>query len=267
MRATWTRCGTWRRPQKVFEGFAVPASVAVFVFGYEITPLDAPLFLTLILLEGVLSFDNAAVLAAMVRKLPVHQRRKALLYGLAGAYVFRTIAILGVSFIIANPWLKLIGASYLIYLAVNHLFFAHPHSEHAESGLLAKFKVSGFWGVVIAVELADLAFALDQVLVAVAMTPKVPIIVAAALVAILFLRISASYMTRIMDWFPALEKLAYVAVGFVGLKMLLVEAAHFLGYTEFDVPKVVSITVTLTLLVVPPLVKFLLERFRGTAHA
>ena len=232
------------------------------VLGYVFEPADIAIFFTLILLEGVLSFDNAAVLAAMVRKLPVEQRRKALLYGLAGAYVFRTIAILGVAFIIANPILKLVGGAYLLYLAVNHLFFAKPHSEHVESSLLSRMGVSGFWGVVIAVELADIAFALDQVLVAVAMTDKLLLIVVASMVAILFLRISAAYMTRLMDWFPALEKLAYVAVGFVGLKLVGVEVAHYLGYTDFEVPKAVSIGVTLSLLVLPVIGKFALERLR-----
>ena len=230
------------------------------VFGYVFEPADVAIFFTLLLLEGVLSFDNAAVLAAMVRKLPVEQRRKALLYGLAGAYVFRTLAVLGVAFIIGNPVLKLVGGLYLLYLAAKHLFFADPHGEHAEAGLMARLGVSGFWSVVIAVELADVAFALDQVLVAVAMTDKVPLIIAASLVAILLLRVSAAYMTRLMDWFPALEKLAYVAVGWVGLKLVAVDLAHRLGYAEFDVPKVVSIAVTLSLLVVPVVGKFAWER-------
>jgi YkoY family integral membrane protein len=230
------------------------------LLGYVYEPADVAVFLTLILLEGVLSFDNAAVLAAMVRRLPLAQRRKALLYGLAGAYVFRTIAILSVAFIIQNPWLKVLGGGYLLYLAAKHLIFHRPHDEHAESTFLARLGFTGFWSIVVAVELADIAFALDQVLVAVAMTDKLLLVIVASMVAILFLRISAVYMTRLMDWFPTLEKLAYVAVGFVGLKLVAVEAAHYLGHTAFEVPKAVSIGVTLSLLVVPVIGKFLWER-------
>lgn len=237
------------------------------LFGYVFEASDVAVFLTLILLEGVLSFDNAAVLAAMVRKLPAADRKKALLYGLAGAYVFRTAAILSVSFIIQNPWLKVLGGGYLLYLAIKHLFFSSPHSEHAESTFLSRIGFTGFWSVVVAVELADLAFALDQVLVAVAMTEKVVLIIAASMVAILFLRISAAYMTRLMDWFPALEKLAYAAVGFVGLKLVGVELAHYLGYAEFEVPKVVSIGVTLALLVLPVIGKYVYEKMRKPAQA
>lgn len=225
------------------------------VLGYVFEPADVAVFFTLILIEGVLSFDNAAVLAAMVRKLPPEQRRKALLYGLAGAYVFRTLAILSVAFIIQNPWLKLLGGGYLLYLAAKHLFFDRPHEEHAENTFLTRLGFTGFWSMVVAIELTDLAFALDQVLVAVAMTDKVVLIIAASVIAIFLLRVSAAYMTRLMDWFPALEKLAYVAVGFVGAKLVLVEAAHYAGYTEFEVPKAVSVSVTLSLLVLPVVAK------------
>src|SRR5688572_32896242 len=81
---------------------------------------DAKIVFTLLLLEAVLSFDNAAVLAAMVRKLPVRDRRKALLYGLVGAYGLRIAAILLASFLIANPVLKVIGGGYLIVIGVKH---------------------------------------------------------------------------------------------------------------------------------------------------
>ncbi|MDX1611316.1 MAG: hypothetical protein R3185_03030, partial [Candidatus Thermoplasmatota archaeon] len=185
------------------------------VLGYTFEPGDIAVFLTLILLEGVLSFDNAAVLAAMVRKLPEEQRAKALYYGLLGAYVFRVAAILGAAFLIRYPVLKLIGGLYLLYLAAKHLFF-QAHEEHVESSLLGKLGLSGFWAVVVSVELADLVFAIDQVIVAVALTDELLLIILASLVAILFLRLSAAYMSRLMGWFPALEKLAYVAVGFVG---------------------------------------------------
>lgn len=247
---------------------------------YHFESVDVVVFLTLLLLEGVLSFDNAAILAAMVRKLPVEQRRKALLYGLGGAYVFRATAILFVSFIIANPWLKVLGGLYLLYLAVKHLLDRKPHSEHVEQvpALASRrfFGLSAFWSVVLAVELADVAFALDQVLVAVALTDKVLLIIVASFVAILFLRISAYYVGRLMDWFPELETLAYVAVGFVGLKLLVTEAAHYFDYCGpaffchegvFEVPKVVSVATTLTVIVLPVIGKAILDYARKRREA
>lgn len=231
---------------------------------YQFETVDIAVFLTLILLEGILSFDNAAVLAAMVRKLPVEQRRKALLYGLGGAYVFRTIAILSVAYIVQYPILKLIGGAYLLYLAVRHL---GPASAHTRPSVWERLGASGFWAVVISVELADIVFALDQVLVAVAMTDKIPLIIVASLIAIVFLRLSATYIGRLMDWFPPLEKLAYVAVGFVGLKLVVVEVVHMLGHTEFEVPKAISIGVTLSLLVLPLIGKLIYERVKRAPAA
>lgn len=226
------------------------------LFDYTFEPVDIGVFFTLLLLEGVLSFDNAAILAAMVRKLPVEQRRKALLYGLGGAYFFRTAAIVGVAFIIAYPILKAIGGVYLLYLAGKHFLSKEPH-EHEESRLAGKrwFGLSAFWSVVLAVELADVAFALDQVLVAVALTDKLPLIILASFIAIVFLRISAYYVGRLMDWFPQLESLAYVAVGWVGLKLVGTDVAHRIGYPDFEIPKEVSIGVTLTVIVVPVVIK------------
>lgn len=237
---------------------------------YHFESVDIAIFFTLLLLEGVLSFDNAAILAAMVRKLPVEQRRKALLYGLGGAYLFRTTAILFVSFIIQNPWLKVLGGAYLLFLAIKHLATRNQHEAHDVPGIAQKqfLGLSAFWSVVIAVELADIAFALDQVLVAVALTDKIPLIIVASLVAILFLRISAYYVGRLMDWFPALESLAYVAVGWVGIKLVVTEVAHYADYCgpsffchdgAFEIPKSLSIAVTLTVIVLPVLVKAFLD--------
>ena len=240
-----------------------------FLTGYHYEPVDIPIFLTLLLLEGALSFDNAAILAAMVRKLPEHQRRKALLYGLAGAYFFRIAAILLVSFIIQNPWLKILGGVYLLYLMGKHLLDRTPHAADDAPTLGKKpiFGISPFWSVVIAVELADIAFALDQVLVAVGLFAdrttggdKRLLIILASMVAILLLRISAYYISRLMDWFPQLETLAYIAVGWVGVKLIFVEVAHYLGkadspVTHFVESKVVSVAVTLSVIVLPVLVK------------
>lgn len=242
-----------------------------FVSEYHYEPSDILVFFTLLLLEGVLSFDNAAILAAMVRKLPVEQRRKALLYGLGGAYVFRLTAILVVAFIIDNPWLKIIGGVYLVYLMAKHLLDRSPHDIDHLPGVAKKnfFGLTPFWSVVVAVELADIAFALDQVLVAVGLFAergstgsKVLLIVLASFVAILLLRISAYYVGRLMDWFPKLETLAYIAVGWVGIKLIVGTMAHYLGlddvwWVHFIELKEVSVAVTFAVIVVPVVVKAL----------
>jgi YkoY family integral membrane protein len=238
---------------------------------YQYEPVDIPIFFTLLFLEAALSFDNAAILAAMVRKLPVEQRRKALLYGLGGAYLFRILAIIGVSLIIQNPWLKALGGLYLLYLMAKHLLDKTPHDMEEIPGVAKKrlFGLSPFWSIVVAVEIADIAFALDQVLAAVGLfadkssgSDKRLLIILASMIAIVLLRISAYYVGKLIDWFPKLETLAYLAVGWVGLKLVLVEVMEYAGYEGFDIPKVVSIGVTMLLLVVPVVVKATMELVR-----
>lgn len=240
-----------------------------FWTNYHFEPVDIFTILTLIALEAALSFDNAAVLAAMVRKLPEEQRRKALLYGLGGAYFFRIIAILSVSFIIANPWLKLLGGAYLVYLMLKHVFDRTPHSADVPGlGKKRFLGLSQFWSVVIAVEIMDIAFALDQVVAAVGLFSsdsggdKRLLIIIASMVAILLLRISAYYVGRLIDWFPKLELFAYLAVGWVGLKLIGVELINLYYDPTFDVPKLVSVGITLTLLVGPLLVKLVMDRMK-----
>jgi predicted tellurium resistance membrane protein TerC len=75
------------------------------------------IILNLILIESLLSVDNAAVLATMVLDLPKEQRNKALRYGIIGAYVFRGICLLLASWLVKVWWLKPLGGLYLIYLA------------------------------------------------------------------------------------------------------------------------------------------------------
>jgi YkoY family integral membrane protein len=227
---------------------------------------DAAIVLTLLLLEAVLSFDNAAVLAAMVRKLPVRDRKKALLYGLVGAYALRFAAILAASFLIANPILKVIGGGYLIFIGVKHFYGmvrhkAHAHKEHEiHVDWLTKLGVPALVAIIIQIELIDLAFAIDQVIVAVAFTPKVWLIVIASFVGILFLRLAAAMIARIMDWLPLLEHMAYVAVTYVGLKLVLEYEVPFINDGHgFHLRTEISVTVTVALFLVPILIKLLFK--------
>lgn len=216
---------------------------------------DLAIILTLLLLEAVLSFDNAAILAALVRRLPHKDRRKALLYGLVGAYALRIGAILVASWLISNPYLRVVGGAYLFFLSVKHfLNFLRRREEHhhvnLEGAWLVRLGVPPLVAIIIQIELVDLAFAIDQVVVAVGFTEKVSLIIAAAMLGILFLRLAAAVLARVMDWLPLLEHMAYVAVGFVGLKLVLEHP-----FLDVHVPTPLSLIVTLGLFGIPILVK------------
>lgn len=125
--------------------------------------------LTLVVLEGLLSADNALVLAVMVRHLPKDQQKRALRYGIVGAFVFRLIAVVFASLLLGFWWLKVLGGVYLLYLALKH--FMARTEDNPEAMARAG---TGFWMTVVNVELADIAFSIDSILAAVAMSESLP---------------------------------------------------------------------------------------------
>ena len=121
--------------------------------------------LSLVLLEGLLSADNAIVLAVMVRHLPPKEQKHALMYGLAGALIFRIIAIFLIT-VLAQYWeIQVLGGLYLLYMAGVHIkeFFDKRKQGNETEEIAEPKKQSGFWATVIKVELTDIAFAIDSI--------------------------------------------------------------------------------------------------------
>ena len=119
------------------------------------------IFLNIMILEIVLSIDNAAVLAAMVKELPKKQQKKALTYGIAGAYLFRGLALVFASILINLVWLKVVGGLYLVYLAYKALF---GKDDSGESKMNVKIPwLSPLWSTIVAIEIMDLVFSIDNV--------------------------------------------------------------------------------------------------------
>jgi YkoY family integral membrane protein len=196
--------------------------------------------LVLIGLEGILAADNALVMAVMVKHLPDDKRKKALFYGLAGAFILRFGALFLISFLV-NVWqVQAIGAIYLLYISINHILkkFVLKKSEHKKNVK----KESGFWGTVLKVELADLAFAVDSILAAVALAVTLPatnlpaiggidggqflVILAGGIIGIVIMRFAATYFVQLLKKKPNLETAAFVIVGWVGVKLALYTLAH-----------------------------------------
>src|SRR5215203_4116842 len=92
------------------------------MFSQTFSPQDLVTIALLILLEGVLSIDNALVLALLAKRLPKHQQRRALTYGLVGAFVFRFIAIGSAAYLLQWRIVKLLGGGYLLWIAIRHLY-------------------------------------------------------------------------------------------------------------------------------------------------
>lgn len=196
---------------------------------------EAPIILTLVLIEGLLSVDNALVLASMVRHLPEKQQKLALKAGLLGAYLFRGLALVFVSVIISNPWIKLVGGAYLIYLMCSHLGVAEEGEEEQAAHAIAK---TGLISTIISVELMDLAFSVDNVIAAVALSPKMWVVVLGVFIGIAALRFVAGAFISVVNKFPVLEKVAYVLVGFIGVILF---AEYFFDFHLTKVGKFASI--------------------------
>ena len=200
--------------------------------------------LVLVVLEGLLATDNALVLAIMVKHLPEEERRKALFYGLAGAFIFRFGSLFVISFLI-NVWqVQAIGAAYLLFMCFNHLFkhFIKHKSGDEDSKEEKPKKQSGFWMTVFKVEVADIAFAVDSILAAVALgvtLPKLPIpdiggmngghfivIFAGGFIGLIIMRFAANMFVKLLAKKPGLEVAAFIIVGWVGVKLLVQTLSH-----------------------------------------
>ncbi len=193
------------------------------------------IILNLIIIESLLSVDNAAVLATMVMDLPKEQRNKALKFGILGAYVFRGICLVLASWLIKIWWLKALGGLYLLYLFIN--YFRTKATVTKEDDLLNKseskiykytFGLFGkFWSTVILVEIMDLAFSIDNVFAAVAFTDNIYLIWTGVFIGILAMRFVAQTFVKLMEKYPFLETAAFVVIGILGIKLLLSFPAHF----------------------------------------
>ncbi len=173
-----------------------------------------PVIISLIIIEGLLSVDNALAIAAMASHLPKSQQELALKLGIFGAYLFRGICMALAGWIIENPWLKIGGAAYLIYLMCNHFTKSKGgESESSEGGGGGR----GLLSTIVAIEIMDLSLSVDNVVAAVAMSPKLWVVCTGVFIGILALRFVAGACIKLIAKFPILEESAFLLIGYVGL--------------------------------------------------
>ncbi len=205
----------------------------------QLTPFvagDLLVVAVLIVMEGLLSCDNAVVLALRVKHLPPEQRGRALRYGIVGAYVFRIIALLLATWIISQWWLKMLGGAYLVWMAAKHLISPTPPETalNASTAPPRFLRLSSFWSTVIAVELTDIAFSVDSIAAAVALSSKLWVLIVGGLLGIMAMRFAAQGFLGLLQRFPRLEGAAFAAVGAIGLKLLIEIPVDILGsHREF----------------------------------
>ena len=232
---------------------------AIDIYGQTLDWSDMGMIGLLVLLEGALSIDNALVLGLLAKRLPKEQQRKALTYGLIGAFVFRFIAVFMAALLLKWRIVKLLGGGYLVYIAVKHLFFesheddgevhftaegepvlvhertGEPLTEEEEESEIQQRahlplprqsrKLAKFWPTVFVIELTDIAFAVDSILAAIGVVGSRPsklwVIIAGGLLGVILMRFAAVIFIKMLDRFPRFGTAAYLLVLVIGGKLLI----------------------------------------------
>lgn len=198
--------------------FATPDLFRVLVLGF---------------LEWVLSADNIVILALLVRPLKVELQKKALFIGILSAFFLRFMAIIGASFLIHFSWVQILGAIYLLYLAVRYFLSSKKRAKFS-------LKKPSFWKIVIAIELFDLSFAVDSIVAGLSfiapyssstspINPKLWVLLVGATIGIIGVRYGAHFFTHVLKRFPALEPSTYLLVGWIGLHLFFDGLFKFFG--------------------------------------
>ena len=202
---------------------------------------DLVTILLLIGLEGVLSADNAMVLAVRVLGLPKHQQNQALRYGMLSAFTMRALATGLAAYLLALGWVKLVGGLYLLWLPYTHFFGSD--STH-KTGHIPPAKpwlgLNAFWATVVKVELTDIVFAIDSILVAVAISNKLWVVITGGILGIVMMRLVIGQLLPLIRRYPVLVDGAFVIITWVGIKLLL-EYGHHQEWIDFQIPKWLSL--------------------------
>jgi len=238
------------------------------------------IILNLIVIESLLSVDNAAVLATMVMDLPKSQRDKALKYGIIGAYVFRGLCLFLAAWLVQIWWLKPLGGLYLLYLAIDYFIKKNATTE-GESGDIDKSKswiykstvgiFGSFWATVALVEVMDLAFSIDNVFAAVAFTDNIWLIYTGVFIGILAMRFVAQAFVKLMEKFSFLETVAFIVIALLGIKLSSSLFTHFSPESSFA--KIIEsektdlfVSVFTVGIFIIPVLTSLLFNFPGRSH-
>lgn len=190
----------------------------------------------LVALEVVLSADNAIALAAISRRLHDRARQEmALNLGLLLALLFRIILIVAARWVLSFWPLELAASAYLLWLCGRHLQLlvqggeeglASPSEQGSEASPFTpggggdrRLITASLGGVVATLALTDLAFSLDSVAAAVAVSDRLGLIITGGLVGILALRLSSGLFIALLERYSRLESAGFLAVGLVGLQL------------------------------------------------
>ncbi|WP_185863185.1 DUF475 domain-containing protein [Blattabacterium cuenoti] len=169
----------------------------------------------LFLIESILSIDNAAMLATMILNLKKKERKKAIKYGIIGAYFFRILCLLFASILIKIWWLKPLGGIYLIFVGLNHFFFKKKSISTKNEKA-----PNSFWKIIFIIETMDLAFSIDNIFASVALSENIILIFLGVCIGILSMRLIAQFFVQLMEKFPELKHSSFFVIIILGIKLV-----------------------------------------------
>ena len=173
----------------------------------------------IIVIDVLLSGDNAVVIALACRNLPLEQRKKGILLGVLGAIALRVVLTFFAVGLLSVPYLKLVGAFLLIWIGVKLLL---PEDEHSEDNIKADTRLLGAVKTII---IADFVMSLDNVLgVAAAAKGNVGLLVFGLLISIPLIAWSSQLVLKVIDRFPVVIFAGGALLGYVAGEMLVSEA-------------------------------------------
>lgn len=179
------------------------------------------ILLALIALETVLSADNAVALAAFVQPLPDRkQQQQALNWGLAVAFILRISLLFTATWVMQFWQFEFAGALYLLWLAGKY-FWEQFRTAQEISEMKRSLEVAPtFWQIIPLIALTDLAFSLDSVTTAVALSDRLWLVLVGCMIGVITLRFLAGLFVRWLEQFTYLQDAAYLTVLGVGLRLL-----------------------------------------------
>ncbi len=169
----------------------------------------------LFLIESILSIDNAAILASIILNIQKKDRKKAIKYGIIGAYFFRCLCLLFASILIKIWWLKPLGGIYLIFVGLKH-FFIKKNIFH----FFNEKKQYSFWRVIFMIEIMDLAFSIDNIFASVALSENFILIFLGVCIGIFSMRLIAQFFVQLMDKIPELKHSSFIVIIILGIKLI-----------------------------------------------
>ena len=182
----------------------------------------APLLPVIVSLELILSADNAVALASITKKLNnIELQKKALNIGILIALLLRVIVILTAQYFL-NFWpVKLLGGLYLISLSISKfLSFNNNHSNDSHD-LSIRNSSTSLIKVIFLLAITDLAFSIDSITAAVAISDQFLLVITGAIIGVIALRFTSGLFIKWLEIYVNLEKAGYIAVALIGIKLII----------------------------------------------